>query len=81
MFSGMSKRDQYELMAKELISKMTCAAMETIDSTLPVQTFGVDSLMSQEIISWAEKHLKVTLEQSQVFGGLTINQLVDMAFA
>ena len=78
---GLSKREQYELLARELISSMTCAALDTIDPALPVQTFGVDSLMSQEIMTWAEKRFKVILEQSQVFDGLTINQLVDLALA
>lgn len=58
---------------------MTYCPIDTIDSNVAMQTYGVDSLMSQEVITWAEKKLKVTLEQAQVFGGLTIAQLVDMA--
>jgi acyl carrier protein len=66
-------------MIKAMVAGMTCSTPDTIESTVPLTAYGVDSLMSQEIISWAEKKLRITLEQSQVFGGLTVAQLVSMA--
>lgn len=75
----MTKTEEYEQMVKNLISGLTCCPVESIDCSMPMQAYGVDSLMSQEVVAWAEKKLKVNLDQSQVFGGLTIRQLVELA--
>ena len=55
---------------------LTGSDPDELDLLMPMQQFGVDSLMSQEIIAWTEKNFKVTIEQSDIFGGLTCAQLM-----
>lgn len=66
-------------MGTELIAEMTGVAVETIELNRPVQVYGVDSLMSQEIVGWAQKALNVTVTQADVFAGITIEKLVSLA--
>ena len=69
--------DQLECRVRELIGELTGTASADLDLSMPVTQFGVDSLMSQALIAWADENYQLQMEQSDVFGGLTMNGLMD----
>lgn len=75
-FAGEDAGEALENSVRQYIGGLTGSAPEELDLLMPMQQFGVDSLMSQDIIAWAEKNFKVTIQQTDIFGGLTCGQLL-----
>ena len=80
-FSGASERDVAEETIRNYIADLTGSNPEDIEPANPLTQYGVDSLMSSDIIAWTLKKFGVTVLQTEIFGGISTNQLLDRIFA
>lgn len=74
---GVDARQLLEARVSRYVGELTGADPDDIELEAPMSQYGVDSLMSQDLIAWSLAQFKLTLEQTEIFGGLTINNLIN----
>lgn len=64
---------------KKKLGKLLQVPSNNIDLNQPMTNYGVDSLMSMELITWASKELALNVTQLEVLGGMTGATMVKKA--
>jgi acyl carrier protein len=80
-FSG-NKQELVRALKNEVVEKLQDLlglVDENIDTNVPLQVYGLDSLTSMEIVKWVENDKKVELPQSALLSSeITTEELVNM---
>lgn len=58
-----------------------CINADSIDLNQPMINYGIDSLMSVEMVTWASREWGVVISQLDILGGVTTKLLLEKAIA
>jgi NADPH:quinone reductase-like Zn-dependent oxidoreductase/surfactin synthase thioesterase subunit/SAM-dependent methyltransferase/acyl carrier protein len=72
-------REEMEQRMKKQLADILCIPIDQIQSDQPMVGYGVDSLMSVELVNWVRREFNIKTTQMDVLGGLSINDLLNMA--
>ena len=64
-------KEQLEEKIKKKLTELLQVPSEAIDMNQPMTNYGVDSMMSIELATWASRELGLGITQLEVLGGLT----------
>ena len=68
-------KEQLEEKIKKKLTELLQVPSEAIDMNRPMTNYGVDSMMSMELTTWASRELSLGITQLEVLGGLTVESL------
>ena len=68
-------KEQLEEKIKKKLTELLQVPAEVIDLNQPMTNYGVDSMMSIELATWASRELGLGITQLEVLGGLTAASL------
>ena len=68
-------KEQLEEKIKKKLTELLQVPSEAIDMNQPMTNYGVDSMMSMELTTWASRELGLGITQLEVLGGLTVESL------
>ena len=68
-------KEQLEEKIKKKLTELLQVPSEAIDMNQPMTNYGVDSMMSMELTTWASRELGLGITQLEVLGGLTVASL------
>ena len=68
-------KEQLEEKIKKKLTELLQVPSEVIDLNQPMTNYGVDSMMSIELTTWASRELGLGITQLEVLGGLTAASL------
>jgi len=72
-------RDEMEILLKKQLADILCIPAEEILPEQPMIVYGVDSLMSVELVNWVHREFNIKTTQMDILGGLSVNDLLDLA--
>ncbi|WP_411025381.1 acyl carrier protein, partial [Salmonella sp. s55004] len=71
--------EELELRMKEKVGDLLCIDAKSIDINQPMLNYGIDSLMSVEMVTWASREWGAVISQLDILGGVTTKALIDSA--
>jgi len=74
--ANMSKEEMIEVAVKQL-SEVLGLPASRIDITEPVVSYGVDSLMSVELVNWVKRQFNITVSQMDILSGMSIQDIIN----
>jgi acyl transferase domain-containing protein/NADPH:quinone reductase-like Zn-dependent oxidoreductase len=67
------------LLARQMIADIFCLALDDVDTATPLLSFGVDSLVATELLSFFRTRLRLDVSYTDVLAGLSIDALLARA--
>lgn len=71
--------EELETCVREKLGDLLCINAATIDLNQPMINYGIDSLMSVEMVTWASREWGVVISQLDILGGVTTKLLLEKA--
>ncbi|PIK41014.1 hypothetical protein BSL78_22140 [Apostichopus japonicus] len=73
--------EELEVCVREKLGDLLCINADSIDLNQPMINYGIDSLMSVEMVTWASREWGVVISQLDILGGVTTKLLLEKAIA
>ena len=71
--------EQLEEKIKKKLGELLHVPYDSVDMNQPMTNYGVDSMMSMELATWASRELCLNVTQLEVLSGLTAASLLKKA--
>lgn len=71
--------EELETRVREKLGDLLCINADSIDLNQPMINYGIDSLMSVEMVTWASREWGVVISQLDILGGVTTKLLLEKA--
>ena len=68
-----------EELLREKLGELLGVSPGALDLTQPMTNYGVDSLVSVELVNWANRSLGIVVSQLDVLGGITAEAILQKA--
>ena len=72
-------RDDLERKVVEKLGSLLMMSADDIDVSQPMIHYGVDSLISLDIVNWMRKEFNLQINQMDILEGLTSESLIEQA--